>query len=47
MQLEKLMMLTMILELTKKFNEFVEDIEDKISSEHKSWSLTTSSKNIH
>lgn len=29
------------------FNDFVEDIEDKISSEHKSWSLTTSSKNIH
>ena len=29
------------------FNDFVEDIEDKISNEHKSWSLTTSSKNIH
>ena len=31
----------------KVFSEFVEDIENKISSEHKSWSLTTSSKNIH
>ena len=31
----------------KVFNEFVEDIENKISSEHKSWSLTTSTKNIH
>ncbi len=29
------------------FSEFVEDIENKISVEHKSWSLTTSSKNIH
>ena len=29
------------------FNEFVEDIENKISNEHKSWSLTTSTKNIH
>tara|TARA_B100000029_G_scaffold514910_1_gene619579 strand:- start:910 stop:1872 length:963 start_codon:yes stop_codon:yes gene_type:complete len=29
------------------FNDFVEDIENKISIEHKSWSLTTSTKNIH
>jgi len=29
------------------FSEFVEDIENKISNEHKSWSLTTSTKNIH
>ena len=28
------------------FSEFVEDVENRISSEHKSWSLTTSSKNI-
>ena len=29
------------------FWDFVEDVENNISSEHKSWSLTTSSKNIH
>ena len=29
------------------FSEFVEDVENKISIEHKSWSLTTSTKNIH
>ena len=29
------------------FSDFVEDIESKISNEHKSWSLTTSTKNIH
>ena len=28
------------------FSEFVEDVENRISNEHKSWSLTTSSKNI-
>ena len=28
------------------FAEFVEDVENRISNEHKSWSLTTSSKNI-
>lgn len=33
--------------IEKVFSEFVEDVENKISSEHKSWSLTTSSKNIH
>jgi hypothetical protein len=31
----------------KVFNEFIEDIENKISNEHKSWSLTTSTKNMH
>lgn len=29
------------------FNEFIEDIENKISNEHKSWSITTSTKNMH
>lgn len=28
------------------FSEFVEDVENRISNEHKSWSLTTSSKNL-
>ena len=31
----------------KVFNEFIEDIENKISNEHKSWSITTSTKNMH
>lgn len=29
------------------FNEFIEDIETKISSEHKSWSITTITKDLH
>ena len=28
------------------FSEFVEDVENRISNEHKSWSLTTNTKNI-
>ena len=28
------------------FSEFVEDVENRISNEHKSWSLTTNSKNL-
>ena len=28
------------------FVEFVEDVENRISNEHKSWSLTTNSKNL-
>ena len=28
------------------FSEFVEDVENLISSEHKSWSLTTSTRNL-
>jgi len=28
------------------FSEFVEDVENRISNEHKSWSLTTSTKNL-